>query len=75
MICFQTRIIYTRKDLKATGVTILNNNPYSVSVWCTINLMHNRTPLVGCIYRSPNSTQENNIKLTSFTKPTNIKKI
>ncbi|XP_071944903.1 uncharacterized protein [Antedon mediterranea] len=53
--------IYTNKVLKATSVnfdTQVNN--FNESVWCEIRLENEENILVGCIYRSPNSSKENN---------------
>ena len=50
--------LFVKQDLAATKITFTSN--FSESVWCQINLKNNDKMIVGCIYRSPNSTIENN---------------
>ena len=38
------------------------------SVWCSIRLANDDKLLVGCVYRSPGSSKDNNIKLNALLK-------
>ena len=55
--------IYTSKKLKAIPVIELATEIYSDSVWCEVRLRNSDKLLVGCIYRSPSSTSDNNARL------------
>ena len=55
--------IYTGKKLKAIPVIEPASEIYSDSVWCEVRLRNNDKLLVGCIYRSPSSTSDNNARL------------
>ena len=55
--------IYTRKWMKATAVNSLTGSDFSESVWCETRLKNNDILLIGCVYRSPNSSQDNNDRL------------
>jgi hypothetical protein len=50
-------VIYTRKDLDAVKNESLTTTD---SVWCDIKLKDNDNLLVGCIYRSPSSSSDQN---------------
>ena len=64
--CFSIKLdkrgacIYTKKWLKAVIVDDILDKEFQESVWCVIRLKDNDNLLIGCIYRSPNSSQENN---------------
>ena len=50
--------IYVKDYLAATKVSFECN--FNDSVWCQIKLKNNDKLVIGCVYRSPNSTMENN---------------
>ena len=53
--------IYLKDYLAATKVSFKCN--FNDSVWCQIKLKNNDKLVIGCVYRSPNSTMENNQNL------------
>ena len=55
-------ILYIKKNLKATQISFVNSC-FNESIWVSIDLKFNETLLIGCIYRSPNSNDNNNSKL------------
>ena len=66
--------IYVKEDLGSNS-SILSTDNYEESVWVTINLRNQDKLLVGCIYRSPNSTTENNNKLLNLLRNLGNKKL
>ena len=61
--------IYVNKALNAQECTDFNSSPFQESVWCTFNSISDGRVLIGCIYRSPNtSTQENDENLFNLLK-------
>ena len=59
-------MLYTKTSLQATLVNLqtnCGNRSFQDSVWCEIRLRGTDKLLVGCIYRSPNSSAENNALL------------
>ena len=63
--------LFVKQDLAATKLTFTSN--LSESVWCQINLKNNDKMIVGCIYRSPNNTTENNKELFQLLSSVNNK--
>ncbi|MEW8544372.1 MAG: reverse transcriptase domain-containing protein, partial [Candidatus Thiodiazotropha sp.] len=59
-------VIYVKNALFANSVTFDTN--FKESVWCKIQLRQASTLLMGCIYRSPSSTQENSEHLLSLLR-------
>ena len=64
--------IYTNNALQATAVNprpdcIFKDHHLDV-IWCEIRLYRGDKLLVGCVYRSPNSTNENNALLLELLK-------
>ena len=57
-------IIYVRKTLNASPSQLVPD--FSESVWCEIPLEKKDRLLLGCTYRSPNSTEDNNKRLNQF---------
>ncbi len=55
--------IYIKKKFKAIPVTDLSSNDFQESIWCELRLKNNDKLLIGCVYRSPNSTANNNLML------------
>ena len=60
--------IYVRKYLKAIQVDDLVNSQFSESMWCEVKLKGNDKILIGCIYRSPNSSNSNGVYLSDLIK-------
>lgn len=56
-------ILYVKQELEATPVSF--NVQFQESIWTSISIDANtkNSMLIGCIYRSPNSTDENNYQL------------
>ena len=46
----------------------------SMSVFCSFNDGNNESVLIGCIYKSPNSTIENTIEMYKLLKSMTIKR-
>ena len=57
-------ILYIHKSLKAISITLTST--YQEAIWVEVLLNKNDTLLVGCIYRSPGSSDENNQKLNDI---------
>ena len=62
-------ILYIAKHLNATPVTFKTD--FNESVWVTVKLHKNDTLLIGCLYRSPNSNNDNNTKLSHLINEAN----
>ena len=56
--------VYVKEELNSNESDI--NPQFSESLWIEIKETVTKKTLVGCIYRSPNSTEENNEKLHQF---------
>ena len=56
--------VYVKEELNSNESDI--NPQFSESLWVEIKETVTKKTLVGCIYRSPNSTEENNEKLHQF---------
>ena len=63
-------VLYIHKSLTAFKVDILSDSDFSESVWCEISLRGTDKLLVGCIYRSPSSSKDNNKKLNDLVSKT-----
>ena len=55
--------IYTHVSLNATENRDMTNFDEEESVWCDVKLTENDRLLIGCIYRSPNSSISNDAKI------------
>ncbi len=53
--------LYVHKSL--TAVECSMSSAFEESVFATVHLPEDKRLLVGCVYRSPNTTQDNNIEL------------
>ena len=60
--------IYTKNALQATAVNPLPDCSFKDAIWCEIRLYRGDKLLVGCVYRSPNSTSENSALLLELLK-------
>ena len=61
-------VLLVKSVLKPNPVTELTNNKFVESTWCTIINDKNDKILIGVIYRSPNSSNENNEALLDLIK-------
>ena len=55
--------IYTKKWQKAIQVDDFSGMNFKESIWCETRLSDEDNLLVGCVYRSPSSPEENNARL------------
>ena len=63
--------IYTAKHLNANEFHC-ERNGFTESVWCYFNDKYKNSVLIGCLYRSPNSTDENTQEMYTMLKNENI---
>ena len=67
-------LIYTRTELGASPSMVSDMCSFDENCWCEISLANSDRLLLGCIYRSPNSPNENNDKMRKeLTEITNRK--
>ena len=70
--CGRGIAVYVRKGLRFAEVEI--KSEFHESLWISIRLKNNDEMLAGCIYRSPNSTMENNKNLRELLRDVSNKK-
>lgn len=58
--------IYVKNSVNAVECEDLNKHPFKEAVWCTFKAGNNESVLVGCIYKSPSSTDDNVEKLNNL---------
>ena len=51
--------IYAHVTLNAQLFNTLNDSGFEESVWCQFSTLNNTMVLLGCIYKSPNTTEQN----------------
>ena len=51
--------LYIKNDLNPSECIELNNHEFQEAVWCNFLSENNDKILIGCIYKSPNSTEDN----------------
>ena len=61
--------IYTHVSLSAAECRMTTD--CDESVWCEVRLMGSDKLLVGCVYRSPNSNRENDVKINTTLQKAN----
>ena len=66
--------MYIREDLNAQPCKELNNSVFQESVWCYFSNGLGKKVLLGCIYKSPNSTEINKNELINLIKMDVIQK-
>ncbi len=59
-------VLYIHQSLKPVREDNLTNSVFSESVWCSIHLSGNDKLLIGCVYRSPSSSEQNNTLLNEL---------
>ena len=64
--------IYVKSTLKSEQIEFTTN--FNDNVWVSIDLGYNTTFLIGCLYRSPNSSESNNELLLSILNETKLKR-
>ena len=62
--------VYVKSDINATQVNL--EPDFNESIWLVITGAKNHKTLIGCVYRSPSSTQENNVKLLQLLDNANL---
>ena len=60
--------IYVHNSLNHSACPALENENFDCAAWCVIKLINNKVMLVGTIYRSPNSDDQNNSNLLSMIR-------
>jgi hypothetical protein len=60
--------LYIHNTLESTTCDSLMDHDFQESVWCNIKLEKNCKMLVGCVYRSPTTSDENNEKLLQLMR-------
>ncbi|KAK3106090.1 hypothetical protein FSP39_012594 [Pinctada imbricata] len=66
-------LLYVRNELKA--VEVESGSEFKESVWVKINLKDNDKLLLGCVYKSPSSTEENHKLLNDMVRNINAEDI
>ena len=60
--------LYVHNSLNHSACPALETEEFDCAAWCAIKLNDNKTMLVGTIYRSPSSDDQNNAKLLETMK-------
>ena len=60
--------IFVHESLESVLIEPLTLCNYTESIWCSIRLANNGKLLVGCVYCSPCSSSDNNMKLNALLK-------
>ena len=66
--------MYFAKELNAQLCVEFADNKFQEQLWCTVRGGNDETVLVGCIYRSPNSDDQNNTELFNMLKSEKMSK-
>ena len=53
-------VLYVSQELKSYACKEMENVQGDDAIWCWVRLMNQAKILIGCMYRSPTSSQENN---------------
>ena len=67
-------IVYAKSHLNAKEITDINEDNFQECVWISIINKDKKSTLIGCIYKSPNTTAENEEKLFTLIKSKKIEK-
>jgi hypothetical protein len=57
-------ILYVKKELNPNIYPV--DSDHTDAAWCEVSLLNNDKLLIGCVYRSPNSTPDDNKKLNTM---------
>ena len=60
--------LYIKESLAPVKHETLSSDTFAECIWCTLKANNNTELLIGCVYRSPNSTGENNTALEKMLK-------
>ena len=60
--------VYVHDSLNHSACPALDNEAFDCSTWSMIKLKNNKVLLLGVVYRSPNSSMDNNQKLVSMMR-------
>ena len=60
--------IYVKNTLNHSACPVFDNVTFDCSSWCTVLLADRKRLLVGVVYRSPNSPEENNKRMLDILK-------
>ena len=58
--------LYVKNSINHSACPQMEEMEYDCSTWSIVKLAHNKSLLVGVVYRSPNSTDENNTSLLNL---------
>lgn len=61
--CSRGIVVYVRDGIQATAFEDLRSHNYIESVWISIRLEHKDKALIGCVYRGPDTTEDNTEEL------------
>ena len=64
--CKRCVCIFIKKSFSVSPLEVIGQTEVEESVWCEMKLGNNDKLLICCIYRSPNSTLENNARLNKM---------
>ena len=65
-------MLFVHKALKAVEHHILSNHDFDESMWCKFKSADGENVLIGCLYKSPNTTQDNINRLINLLKTNEI---
>ena len=60
--------IYIKNSLNHSACPSFDENEFDCSAWCTVLLSDGKRLLIGVIYRSPNSTENNNEEMLKILR-------
>ena len=58
--------MYVHNSLNHSACPTLENNDFDCAAWCVVKLKNDKIMLVGTVYRSPNSQEQNNENMLSM---------
>ena len=67
-------MLYVKDSLNPSECLELNDNKFQEAVWCSFQTDLNQKVLIGCVYKSPSSTQDNIENLLTLLKDNEISK-
>jgi endonuclease/exonuclease/phosphatase family metal-dependent hydrolase len=71
---FRGVALYLKSTLNANECTELTDKSFDESVWCEFVDANGEKVLIGCVYRSPNTSHENTERLYELLRSKNIEK-
>ena len=67
--------LYVKDTLNHSACPIFDNVAFDCSSWCIVLLSDGKRLLIGVIYRSPNSTEDNNMKMLDILRIASATKV